>query len=89
MLLIRRAVWFTTGATAGFGGALWIRRRALRAVHRYAPQRLQAEVAGSARRAGAGLRDAIIEGRAAMRDREAELRSELQLAARQAQQAPR
>jgi hypothetical protein len=30
-------LWFTTGATAGFGGAMWIRRRVLRTVERYTP----------------------------------------------------
>ncbi|MGH9111019.1 MAG: hypothetical protein ACRDZN_01750 [Acidimicrobiales bacterium] len=77
MFLLRRFVWFTTGATAGFGGAMWVRRRVLRAVHRYAPEQLQADMTTSARRVGTRVRDAVAEGRDAMRDREAELRSEL------------
>jgi hypothetical protein len=77
MFLVRRFVWFTTGATAGFGGALWIRRRVLRAVNRYAPEQLQADVTTSVRRVGTSMRDAVAEGRDAMRGREAELRSEL------------
>jgi hypothetical protein len=77
MFLVRRFVWFTTGATAGFGGAIWIRRRVLRAVNRYAPEQLQADVTTSVRRVGTSVRDAVAEGRNAMRDRENELRSEL------------
>jgi hypothetical protein len=77
MFLVRRFVWFTTGATAGFGGAMWIRRRVLRTVNRYAPEQLQADVTTSVRRVGTSVRDAVAEGRNAMRDRENELRSEL------------
>jgi hypothetical protein len=75
---VRRAFWFTTGATAGFGGAMWIRRRALRALQRYAPGQIQTDVASSVKRAGGELREAVAVGRAAMRRREAELRAELQ-----------
>ena len=77
MFLVRRFVWFTTGATAGFGGAMWIRRRVLRTVNRYAPEQLQADVTTSVRRVGTSVRDAVAEGRNAMRERENELRSEL------------
>jgi hypothetical protein len=77
MFLIRRLVWFATGVTAGFGGAMWIRRRLLRALERYVPEHVAAEVSTSVRRIGTEVRDAVGEGRAAMRDREARLRSEL------------
>ena len=78
MFLLRRLVWFTSGATAGFGGALWIRRRILRSIRRYAPERLRANTAtASVRRWGTDVRDAVAEGRRAMRRREAELRVEL------------
>ena len=77
MFLVRRLVWFTSGATAGFGGALWIRRRILRAVRRYAPEQIQAEATASVRRLGSGVRDAVAEGRRTMREREAQLRAEL------------
>ncbi len=75
--MFKRTFWFTTGATAGFGGAMWIRRRVLRTVRRYTPDQVQADVTTSVRRLGTGLRDAVTEGRSAMADREAELRSEL------------
>lgn len=75
--MLKRAFWFTTGATAGFGGAMWVRRQVRRAVQRYAPEQVQADVADSVRRLGTDLRAAVTTGRAAMADREAELRSEL------------
>ncbi|HEY8523431.1 MAG TPA: hypothetical protein VIL48_00610 [Acidimicrobiales bacterium] len=77
MQLIRRLVWFTTGATAGFGGAMWLRRWLLRRIDRVLSPRAQAQVSESARRVGRGLREAVAEGRAAARRREAELRAEL------------
>jgi predicted nucleic acid-binding protein len=77
VFLIRRLVWFASGATAGFGGAMWIRRRLLRGFRRYVPERVSAEMTASARRLGTGVRDAIEEGRRAARQREAELRREL------------
>lgn len=75
--MLRRAFWFTTGATAGFGGAMWVRRRVLRTVRRLTPEHVQADVTNSVRRLGSDLRDAVTAGRHAMADREAELRSEL------------
>ena len=75
--MFKRAFWFTTGATAGFGGAMWIRRQVLRTVRRYTPEHVQADVSSSVRRFGTDLRDAITQGRSAMASREAELRSEL------------
>lgn len=85
MFLIRRLVWFTTGATAGFGGAMWIRRWLLRRVERLVPQHVSAEIGNSARRAGRGVRQAVIEGREAARGREAELRAQLRPGAGPAQ----
>jgi hypothetical protein len=77
VFLIRRLVWFTTGATAGFGCAMWIRRQVLRRVERLVPRRVTAEAGASARRVRLGVVDAVREGRAAARGREAELRAEL------------
>ncbi len=77
MFLFRRLVWFTSGATAGLGGAMWVRRRVRRTVRRYAPEQLRADATASVRQLGSGVRDAVAEGRRAMREREAELRAEL------------
>ena len=76
--MFKRTFWFTTGATAGFGGAMWIRRQVLRTVRRFTPEQVQAEVTTSVRRLGTDLRAAVVEARQSMAEREAELRSELQ-----------
>jgi len=75
--LFRRLFWLGTGASVGFGGAMWIRNKVRRAVARVMPDRVAADVAGNARRAGSTVRDAFVEGRDAMHAREAELRDEL------------
>lgn len=86
--LLRRLFWFGTGASVGFGGAMWIRNRIRRAVGRYAPEQLTTEVAhnvrragdrvgNDARRVGGNMREAWVEGRTAMQRREAELHQEL------------
>jgi hypothetical protein len=73
----RRTFWFATGATAGFGGAMWIRRRVVRTVRRYTPEHVQAELTSSVRRLGGDVRGAVGEARNAMAQREAELRADL------------
>jgi hypothetical protein len=75
--VLRRTFWFATGATAGFGGAMWVRRQVLRTMRRYAPERVQADVSDQVKRLGTDLRAAVREGRDAMAEREAALRSEL------------
>lgn len=86
--LLRRLFWFGTGASLGFGGAMWIRARVLRAIERLAPEHMSAEVADNvkrastevgskARQATVTVREALDEGRTAARRREAALRDEL------------
>lgn len=75
--MFKRTFWFTTGATAGFGGAMWIRRQVLRQVRRFTPEHVQDEVTTSVRRLRTDLRSAVGEARNSMAEREAELRSEL------------
>jgi hypothetical protein len=75
--VFRRAFWFGTGATAGFGGAMWIRRQVLRTVRRYTPEQVRDDVAVSVRRLGGNVREAVSEGRREMAHREAQLRQEL------------
>jgi hypothetical protein len=76
--MFKRTFWFTTGATAGFGGAMWLRRRVLQTVQRYTPEHVQADVADSVKRWRRDVRAAVAEGRAAMASREAELHAELE-----------
>ncbi len=65
--MFKRIRWLGTGAAVGFGGSLWLQRKMKSATERYKP-------AGVAVAAANRARDAIEEGRAAMKEREAELR---------------
>ncbi|MFM8311043.1 MAG: hypothetical protein ACKOAZ_04005 [Ilumatobacteraceae bacterium] len=68
--MIRRLVWFVSGAVAGVLGAGYAKRKARAAAEELAP-------AAVARRAAGRLRDAVDEGRRAARTREAELKAQL------------
>ncbi|HLI53983.1 MAG TPA: hypothetical protein VKU88_06645 [Acidimicrobiales bacterium] len=67
--MLKRIRWLTTGLALGFGASFWLRRKAREAADRYRPAGLAAATAARAR-------DALAEGRIAMREREAELRGE-------------
>ena len=65
--MLKRLRWLTAGAAVGVGGSLWLQRRLKDAATRYRP-------AGVAVAAAARARDALDEGRLAMKEREAQLR---------------
>jgi hypothetical protein len=65
--MFKRLRWLSTGAAIGLGGSVWLQRKLKSTANRYRP----VEVAGAA---AARARDALEEGRAAMKQREAELR---------------
>lgn len=65
--MFKRLFWLVTGAGFGFGSSFWLMRWMRERVERYRPSRLSADL-------GADLRSAVAEGRAAMHDREADLR---------------
>jgi hypothetical protein len=72
--VFKRLSWLTVGTGFGFGLAVWL-RRALRArIERYRPAQVSAGLTKKLRRLGDDVRAAALEGRSAMRDREAELR---------------
>ena len=68
--MMKRLVWFVSGAVAGIAGAGFAKRKAREAVEELAPTAV-------ARRTVRRVRDAISEGRTAARVREAELRAQL------------
>ncbi len=72
-----RLRWLALGVVLGVGVSLWAGRTVRRAADRYRPQRLTGNVAGALRGVGAEVKTAVSEGRAAMRQREAELRQQL------------
>jgi hypothetical protein len=72
--MFRRLFWLLVGVGFGFGLSFWILRFLRSTVERYRPERVSSDLAGAVRSLGADLRAAVAEGRAAMREREAELR---------------
>ena len=75
--MFRRLFWLLVGAGFGFGVAFWLMRFVRSTVERWSPERVSGDLAGAVRQLGADLREAVAEGRDAMREREAELRAEL------------
>jgi hypothetical protein len=75
--MFRRLFWLLMGAGFGFGTSFWMTRFVRETAARYAPERVSADLAGAIKGLGTDLRAAVAEGRAAMREREAELRAEV------------
>jgi hypothetical protein len=75
--VFKRLFWLLVGAGFGFGLSFWLARFVRQTVERYTPERMSADLAGALRQFGEDLRAAAAEGREGMREREAELRSEL------------
>lgn len=71
--MFKRLFWMGVGVGASF----WVRRTVRTTVERYQPQRVGGELVTAVRRVGDDVRAAVEEGRAAMREREAELRRAL------------
>jgi hypothetical protein len=73
--MIRRFAWFAAGTVAGAAGGLYGRRKVVQAAERLAPTTVARRTVASARARGRDVVDAMREGRAAMRAKEAELRA--------------
>ncbi len=76
--MFKRLFWLVVGAAFGFGLAFWLTRVVRRTVERYTPERMSSDVAAALRQFGSDVRAAVAEGREAMRQREAELRTDLE-----------
>jgi hypothetical protein len=76
--VFKRLFWLTVGLTIGFGTSFWLMKTVRRTVERLTLERLTQDVVTGARSIGAELKAALDEGRAAMREREAELRAEIE-----------
>ncbi len=74
--MFKRVIWMGTGAAMGAGSAFWAKRKVVRTVERYLPDELARRASASARTVGRTVRVAASEGRAAMRDRESELKAQ-------------
>ena len=71
--MFKRLFWLMVGAGFGFGMSLWVSRLMKSAAERYSPVRASRDLGTSLRRVGTDIRDAVVEGRDVMRDREREL----------------
>ena len=76
--MFRRLFWLVVGAGFGFGISFWLMRFVRSTVERYSPERVSTDLADAIRSFGNDLREAVAEGREAMRERETELRAQLE-----------
>jgi hypothetical protein len=76
--MFKRLFWLMIGIGFGFGVSFWVMRFVRETVQRYTPERMSADLSDAIRSLGADLRAAVAEGREAMREREAEIRAELE-----------
>lgn len=75
--MFKRITWMGTGMAIGAGGAFWAKRKVENVMDRYVPEQVADRVATQARKVGLTVRAAASEGRQAMRDREQELRGQV------------
>ena len=72
--MIKRVIWLGFGAVIGASGSYWANRRVRQIVDRYAPEEVRHRVQDRVRTASGHVRTAVSDGRAAMREREAQLK---------------
>lgn len=75
--MFKRILWLVIGAGLGFGASFWLMRFARATIERYRPERVSSDVSDALGGFGRHVRTAVVEGRAAMRERESELRTDL------------
>ncbi|QXC61859.1 hypothetical protein KSP35_03235 [Aquihabitans sp. G128] len=76
--MFKRIIWMGTGMAVGAGGAFWAKRKVETTVERYLPEQVADRAAATARGLGVTVKAAAVEGREAMRQREQELRSQVE-----------
>ena len=76
--MFKRLFWLLVGAGFGFGMSFWMMRFVRSTIERYTPEKVSGDLAGAIRSFGSDIRAAAAEGREAMREREAELRQEVE-----------
>jgi hypothetical protein len=75
--VFKRIFWFGMGAGLGFGSSFWLTRWVRDTAARYAPERVSNQVSTAVKGLGQDLREAVAEGRSAMRAREDDLRTQV------------
>ena len=76
--MFRRLFWLAIGVGFGFGVSFWLMRFLRETAARYTPERVSADLSDALRNLGGDLRAAVSEGREAMRERELELKAEVE-----------
>ena len=76
--MFRRLFWLLVGVGFGFGMSFWLTRFVKQTAARYSPERVSTDLADALKGLGTDLRLAVADGREAMHEREAELRSDLE-----------
>jgi hypothetical protein len=76
--VFKRLFWLLMGVGFGFGVSFWLMRFVRSSIERYTPERVSADLGDALKQFGSDLRAAASEGREAMREREAELRAQLE-----------
>jgi len=77
--MLRRLFWLTVGLAIGFGSSFWMFRVVSETLARYTPEQVADDLAAALSRLVADVRSAVAEGRQAMAEAEAELRSSTRL----------
>jgi hypothetical protein len=72
---MRRLFWLGVGAIAGASGTIWAEHKVRARLDQLGPDHLVVTAGNKARDVGRSVADAVSEGRGAMREREAELRT--------------
>ncbi|MCU1455779.1 MAG: hypothetical protein JWN46_3925 [Acidimicrobiales bacterium] len=76
--MFKRVIWVGTGMAIGATSAFWAKHKVTKTVERYLPDQVAERAASSAKDLGRTVRGAASEGRQAMREREAELRAQVE-----------
>lgn len=76
--MFKRLFWLIIGAGFGFGMSFWVLKFMRETIDRYRPEKVSADLAGAITQLGQDIRFAVSEGRLAMREREEELRADLE-----------
>jgi len=76
--VFRRLLWLVIGAGFGFGVSFWLMRFVRETAARYTPERVSADLSDALRNLGGDIRAAVAEGREAMRERELEMKAEVE-----------
>jgi hypothetical protein len=76
--VFKRLFWLAIGIGFGFGLSFWVTRAVKRTAERYSPENVSDSLAKAVRQLGTDIRVAVQEGREAMHEREAEIRTDLE-----------